>query len=479
MPTSFFNTFNHNTLEDDTVAYYPDSIDSVLQKLNPSSNFNDDSFAVFSVELRISLFNEIKTALNSGKDELRSLYCRESGLSEIRYNSEFERVIYQLEHFTSFLKNGSLNDENEIKLINGQEISFKRCNEPIGSVLVIGASNFPLAYSSIGGDVVSALAAGCAVVFKVHPYHIGTSLYVANLIRSCLSRLSLSPLLYTPYIDNPSNSVTKSVILSGQIDAVGFTGSQTVGRYLMDLCAALPCPIPVFAEMGSLNPVVICSKELEKNEQKYADLLAVSISNDAGQFCTKPGLIFYPKNQQGEVFEEKLIFAVAQEPHFQMLHPVIHERYQKSVNSLSKQKDAEVLLRQPGSNSIHGEKVLLKVPTKSFIANSEFQEEVFGPFGLLVEYGDEQELLSLLSVLNGQLTGTIIGNEQDQELPNVISILRKKCGRLILNGVPTGVNVLSTMHHGGPYPSSSDSRFTAVGQKSVYRFIRPVTFQNF
>lgn len=479
MPTSFFNTFNHNTLEDDTVAYYPDSIDSVLQKLDQSSTVNEVSFAIFSIELRISLFNEIKTALHSGKDELRSLYCRESGLSEIRYNSEFERVIYQLEHFASFLKNGGLNDENEIKLINGKQVSFQRCIEPIGNVLVIGASNFPLAYSSIGGDVVSALAAGCSVVYKVHPYHIGTSLYVANLIGSCLSRLSLSPLLYTHYIDNPSNSVTKSVILSGQIDAVGFTGSQSVGRFLMDLCAALPCPIPVFAEMGSLNPVVLCSKELENNEQKYADLLAVSITNDAGQFCTKPGLIFYPKNQQSEVFKEKLIFAVAQEPHFQMLHPVINDRYQKSLNSLLKHADAEVLLRQPGSNSIHGEKVLLKVSSKSFIDNNCFQEEAFGPCALLVEYCDERDLLSLLSSLNGQLTGTIIGNEHDRALPNVISILRKKCGRLILNGVPTGVNVLSTMHHGGPYPSSSDSRFTAVGHKSVYRFIRPVTFQNF
>ena len=478
MPTSFFNTFNHYTLEDDAVAYYPDSIESVLQKLD-QANTNDSSFANFSIELRISLFNEIIFALQSGKDELHSLYCRESGLSEKRFNIEFERVIYQLEHFVSFLKNVNLNEEFEKKVINGKEISFKRSNEPIGKVLVIGASNFPLAYSAIGGDVVSALAAGCPVIYKAHPYHIGTSLFVAKLIETSLSRLSLSPGLYIHYTDNQSNTVTKSILLSGQIDAVGFTGSQSVGRYLMDLCAALPCPIPVFAEMGSLNPVVLCSKELENNEQKYADLLAVSITNDAGQFCTKPGLIIYPKNELGEVFKEKLIHAVAQQPHFHMLHPIIHDRYQKSVNSLSKQTDAEVLLSQSGSNSMHGEKVLLKVSTKSYIDNSCFHEEAFGPFALLVEYFDERDLVPLLSSLNGQLTGTIIANEHDQALPNVISILRKKCGRLILNSVPTGVNVLSTMHHGGPYPSSSDSRFTAVGQKSVFRFVRPITFQNF
>jgi len=479
LSTSPLKTYNHFTCEDGLIEYFSDSPEAVLNKIFAAKSQQLKNAFTFSPALRVLLFKKIKSTLEASKEKLCLIYCEESGLSETRFLSELDRVLFQLDHFCAFLDRGALGDKNEIKLINGKEVSFKLKSQPIGQALVLGASNFPLAYSAIGGDVVSALAAGCSVVYKAHPFHIGTSSMVARIIESCLSQLSLSPCVYTHYIDDKNHSTTNFLLRSGMIDAVGFTGSQFVGRYLMDSCASLEYPIPVFAEMGSINPVVFLSNELTHNTEKYANLLAESITNDAGQFCTKPGVIFYPKGSMGEIFKNQLMLAVEKQAHFHMLHPSIQSRYQNSICQLTARKEVNVLYRSPGVNSIHGEKVLAEVSSVDFFADKELCCEVFGPFSLLVAYEDNAQLFMLLSKLDGQLTGTIIGNEKDKELEGVVDEFQKKCGRIILNAMPTGVNVLSTMQHGGPYPSSSDSRFTSVGDNSVWRFIRRVTFQNF
>jgi len=479
LSTSPLKTYNHFTCEDGLIEYFSDSPEAVLNKIFAAKSQQLKNAFTFSPALRVLLFKKIKSTLEASKEKLCLIYCEESGLSETRFLSELDRVLFQLDHFCAFLDRGALGDKNEIKLINGKEVSFKLKSQPIGQALVLGASNFPLAYSAIGGDVVSALAAGCSVVYKAHPFHIGTSSMVARIIESCLSQLSLSPCVYTHYVDDKNHSTTNFLLRSGMIDAVGFTGSQFVGRYLMDSCASLEYPIPVFAEMGSINPVVFLSNELTHNTEKYANLLAESITNDAGQFCTKPGVIFYPKGSMGEIFKNQLMLAVEKQAHFHMLHPSIQSRYQNSICQLTARKEVNVLYRSPGVNSIHGEKVLAEVSSVDFFADKELCCEVFGPFSLLVAYEDNAQLFMLLSKLDGQLTGTVIGNEKDKELEGVVDEFQKKCGRIILNAMPTGVNVLSTMQHGGPYPSSSDSRFTSVGDNSVWRFIRRVTFQNF
>lgn len=478
-PNNYFKSFNHNTLQYGPTIFFPNSWECVLGKLGEDELKNDNYGIGIPINQRISLFQKIKSTLLKSKQELSVLYCQESGLSKARFLLEFERIVLQLDHFSSFLERGKLADTKECKLINGTEVSFIRVIQPVGRVLVIGASNFPLAYSAIGGDVISALAAGCSVCYKAHPFHIGTSLLVAELIEKCLIDLSLPAHIYVHYVDNHEHKVTNNLLHSGKINAVGFTGSQDVGRLLMNTCAALPIPIPVFAEMGSVNPVVLLSEGLATNSASYAELLAKSISNDAGQFCTKPGIIFYPNSTSGEGFKGDLISSFAKQPRYHMLHPMIQKRYQLATNQLLMCKEANLLYQELGENSIQGDKIVVELPASTMILNPEICAEIFGPCVILVAYESREELLRLLSKLDGQLTGTILGERSDIVLQEVLSIFSKICGRVIFDGVPTGVNVLATMQHGGPYPSSSDVRFTAVGEKSVWRFARAVTFQNF
>ena len=479
MPKNFIRPYNHNFHQEGSNLYHPDNWEAISILINPLLTTPKSEALEVSIDLRLALFQKIKSSLSKVSADLCSIYCEETGLTELRFNREFERVLFQLDHFSAFIQSGGLSVSEECKVINGKAVTYKRSFCPIGNVFVIGASNFPLAYSTIGGDVVSALSAGCRVVYKAHLFHVGTSLFVANLIQKCLQELQLPKNLFVHFIDDKDHTISTSLIQSGWIHAVGFTGSQAVGRYLMDQCAALSCPIPVFAEMGSVNPVVLLPKQISENISEYASLLASSVATDAGQFCTKPGIIFYPKSSSGKSFKEALIASFCQQPHYHMLHPLIHERYQKSLTALSGIKDVEVILNIPGEKMIEGEKMLVEVSASTFMKMPELHEEVFGPFALLVSFENIKELVEALKMIEGQLTGTIIGDKSEDGFLEVLTEFKNSCGRIILNGVPTGVNVSSLMQHGGPYPSSSDSRFTAVGSNSIWRFIRPITFQNF
>lgn len=248
----------------------------------------------------------------------------------------------------------------------------------------------------------------------------------------------------------------------------------------MDLASKRKSPIPVFAEMGSANPVVFLENGFEEKINHFAPLFAGSICNDAGQFCTKPGLFFIPKSEKGNELTVRLIEEVIELSSFYMLHPNIQNRFEQ----LKKERESIVvnsLVEKRGQlEPLQGRQAILQIDSKEFLAHNQLQEEVFGPFALIISYENRAELMTCIAKLEGQLTGTIVGNSiKSPDFEEVIDLLSTKVGRLILNGIPTGVRVDEAMNHGGPYPASSDSRFTAVGTQSITRFLRNITFQNF
>jgi NADP-dependent aldehyde dehydrogenase len=309
--------------------------------------------------------------------------------------------------------------------------------------------------------------------------HVGTSLEVSNCILSALRKLNLEEGIFQHLIDDGFEVATQ-LITDARIQAIGFTGSIRGGRAIMDLASKRKSPIPVFAEMGSANPVVFLENGFEEKIHHFASLFAGSICNDAGQFCTKPGLFFIPKSEKGIEFTTRLIEEVIEYASFYMLHPTIQNKFEQ----LKKERESLVansLIENKGLlESLQGRQAILQVNAKEFLAHNQLQEEVFGPFALIISYENSAELKTCLAILEGQLTGTIVGdNIKSPDFEDVIDLLSTKVGRLIFNGVPTGVRVDEAMNHGGPYPASSDSRFTAVGTQSITRFLRNLTFQNF
>jgi NADP-dependent aldehyde dehydrogenase len=309
--------------------------------------------------------------------------------------------------------------------------------------------------------------------------HVGTSLEVSNCILSAIRKLRLEEGIFQHLIDDGFEVATQ-LITDARIQAVGFTGSIRGGRAIMDLASKRKSPIAVFAEMGSANPVVFLENGFEEKINHFAPLFAGSICNDAGQFCTKPGLFFIPKSEQGNQLTTRLIEEVIEQSSFYMLHPSIQNKFEL----LKKERENLVvnsLIEKKGQlEPLQGRQAILQIEAKEFLAHNQLQEEVFGPFALIINYENSAELKTCLAKLDGQLTGTIVGDSsKSPDFEEIVDLLSLKVGRLILNGIPTGVRVDEAMNHGGPYPASSDSRFTAVGTQSITRFLRNLTFQNF
>jgi NADP-dependent aldehyde dehydrogenase len=472
-----FQTFNPQLNESNSIIYYSSSQEEVELAIQKSTN----SFLSYSNSkptLRSNLLLEIQAELETAKLTIQTFYCEESGLSQERFEVEFARTLFQLKSFSDFLTTQF--DQLEILTPSSFNLpSLRKKQLGIGPVFVLGSSNFPLAYSTIGGDTVAALAAGCPVIVKAHPMHVGTSLVVANCIQKAVSTLDLSEGIFQHLIDDGIEVATQ-LVKDERIKSVGFTGSIKGGRAIMDLASQRKTPIPVFAEMGSANPVVFLREGFEDKIDFYSELFAQSIVNDAGQFCTKPGLFFIPKSEKGNELTARLIQEVIEHYSFYMLHPSIQNKFEQ----LKKERESLVansLIEKKGQlEPLKGRQAILQVDAKEFLKNNQLQEEVFGPFALIISYENSAELKTCLSKLEGQLTGTIVGDRvKNPDFEDVIDLLSTKVGRLILNGIPTGVRVDEAMNHGGPYPASSDSRFTAVGTQSITRFLRIVTFQNF
>jgi NADP-dependent aldehyde dehydrogenase len=353
--------------------------------------------------------------------------------------------------------------------------------KPLGPVAVFGASNFPLAFSVAGGDTAAAFAGGNPVIVKAHHAHPGTSELVGQVIARAVKECGLPAGVFA-LIYGPGSEIGTALVEHPKIKAVGFTGSLSAGKALMDRAAARPEPIPCFMEMSSVNPVFVLPEALETRGAQIASGLVGSFTLGVGQFCTKPGLVFLPRNADADKLVGEL------KPHVEKaaISPMLTEGISKSYRSGIAGRRANhcvetVAVTEPnGAKSSYAVPAVMQIGADDLLREPELATEVFGPSTLIIRYESREELMKLAQSLEGQLTATLQASEADlAAYPDLIAILERKAGRLIVNGFPTGLEVCHAMVHGGPYPATSDSRATSVGTYSIYRFVRPVCYQDF
>lgn len=430
---------------------------------------------------KAEFLSRIAELLTEKEDLILQQYIRESGLSYERGKIEMKRTIFQLTSFSELVKENNWR-ELSIDLADDSRIppkpDFRKMLFGIGPVVVFGASNFPLAYSTIGGDSVSALAAGCPVIVKSHPLHAGTGELVANCVLQAAKETNMPNGIFSN-LNAQGFEVGVALVNHPFVKAVGFTGSIKGGRALFDIANQRPEPIPVFAEMGSVNPVVLLPESLVAKVDEWSTMYADSISASCGQFCTNPGLLFCVKSNASDEFVEQLTKKLLQKDAQTMLHPSIHSSFERLKTERLDDAAVRYFEKEGELNSNVGRQTIALVSGKHFQNNPNLEEEVFGPFSLVVECESMNEIIACLKKLNGQLTASVLGeiDEVNDQL-DVVKVLQNKVGRIVFNGVPTGVEVCPSMHHGGPYPASTDARFTAVGIDSIKRFARPIAFQN-
>lgn len=355
----------------------------------------------------------------------------------------------------------------------------RKMRQALGPVVVFGASNFPLAYSVAGGDTASALAAGCPVVVKAHPNHPGTSEMVAYAIARAVVRVGFPEGTFS-MLHSQNHQVGSRLVTHPLTRAVGFTGSLRGGKALFDLAMARPEPIPVFAEMGSTNPVFLLPDMLQQDAPALAKDLAVSVTSGVGQFCTNPGLILTLSGESEEQFAVLLGQHLRDAPAGTMLHAGIRDAYCRGIHRLQNLAGLRNLVATEQSmDAMQVRATAFRADGATFLAHPELTHEVFGPVTLLVACADSKELLQVAQSLPGQLTSTLRGTAEDlANFDDLIDLLTDKVGRLLFSGVPTGVEVCSAMHHGGPFPATTDAASTAVGPDALKRFTRPICYQD-
>jgi NADP-dependent aldehyde dehydrogenase len=433
---------------------------------------------------KAEFLNAIADEIEALGQELITTAMRETNLPEARIIGERGRTTGHCRMFAKLVDEGSWVDARvDTALPDRQPLprpDIRKMLVPIGPVAVFGAANFPLAYSTAGGDTASALAAGCPVIVKAHPAHADTSELVALAIQKAIDKTGMPNNVFQ-HLHGKSFEVGQALVKHTHTKAVGFTGSLAGGKALFDLANQRPDPIPVFAEMSSINPVILLPDSLASDFEKTATTLASSITVGVGQFCTNPGLIIAVDNEALHHFIARLSEEFKKVLPGTMLHQGIADNYHKRVTQTLAQHGITIEgeSSQKGENN-QGQPLVASVRAQDFLKNHLLAEEVFGPFSLIVKCKDFGELHAVINNGKGQLTSTLIGREEEiNRHKNLLNILIEKAGRLIINGVPTGVEVCPSMNHGGPYPATTDSRFTAVGTDSIKRFVRPVTFQNF
>lgn len=408
-------------------------------------------------------------------DNLIQRCMQESGLPEGRLTGERGRTVNQLKLFADVLRDGSWVDAR----IDTGEPDVRSMQKALGPVGVFGASNFPLAFSVAGGDTASALAAGCPIVVKAHPSHPGTCELVAEAILTAAEKTGMPDGVFS-MVHGRSYEVGLAIVRHPKIKAVGFTGSFGGGKALFDEANKRTEPIPVYAEMGSTNPVFILPGALKERKEKIAEELSGSVSLGVGQFCTNPGLIFHQDSEDAKSFQTELTKHIQNVSAGVMLNEGIKNNYQSGLSKLSGIKGIEILAKgKDDENGFRGSAAVLKAPASVYFENRDVEEEVFGPSTVLISSSGKQETLNAAKKLSGHLTATIHGTEKDlEEYSDLIEILEQKVGRIIFNGYPTGVRVCHAMIHGGPFPATTDSRTTSVGTTAIRRFVRPVCYQD-
>jgi alpha-ketoglutaric semialdehyde dehydrogenase len=417
-------------------------------------------------------------------DELIERAMLESGLPESRLRSERGRTTGQLNLFAELLREGSwveaVIDTGKPERKPLPQADLRKMLVPLGPVAIFGASNFPFAFSTAGGDTASALAAGNPVIVKAHESHLGTNELVASAIIRAAEKTGMPDGVFS-FLVGRGPITGLQLVKHPSIKAIGFTGSYTAGMAIYRAAVNdRKVPIPVFAEMSSINPVLILPSKLEKESEALSSQLVASITLGAGQFCTNPGLIFLISDKFSDRFLKSLTQKMAESSPAVMLNESVCRNYYRTRQATAHQKGVIKLWKGEDLQAEYkASSTLLQVDARDFIVNPELQSEIFGPASLVVKCGNEQELTEALQSLHGQLTATVIGESNEiKKFKNCLDILASKVGRIVFNGVPTGVEVCYAMVHGGPFPATTDARSTSVGADAIKRFTRPICFQD-
>ncbi len=419
-------------------------------------------------------------------DRLLARAASETGLPPARLESERARTVGQILLFAELIEEGSWVGARIDRALPDRKPQprpdIRRMLVPTGPVAVFGASNFPLAFSVAGGDTISALAAGCPVVVKAHPAHPGTSELSASAIRTAARETGMPEGVFA-MIHGRSPEVGITLVTHPAIRAGAFTGSHVAGRTLFDAAALRPEPIPVFAEMGSSNPVFLLPGALQERGEAIAKGFAASVTLGSGQFCTNPGLAVLVDAPPSNAFLKAAGDLLAASAAGTMVHAGIKASFDESVAEAARIPGVAVAARGEKAGAhpeTEAHAALLLTDARTFLGTPRLSEEIYGPATVAVRCDSRPEMLQLARSLRGHLTATVHGTERDlADFAELIAILRRKAGRLVFNGFPTGVEVCHAMHHGGPYPATTDARETSVGSAAIHRFARPVCYQDF
>ena len=445
-----------------------------------------EAFSDFArdAERRARFLDAIADAIVALGDALLVRAQAESGLALARLTGERGRTVGQLRLFAAELRAGgwmgiridpALPDRAPLPR---PDLRMRRM--ALGPVAVFGASNFPLAFSVAGGDTASAFAAGCPVIVKGHPAHPGTSELVGNAIAQAAASVGLHPGVFS-LISGSSNELGAALVADPRIKAVGFTGSRAGGLALVQIAQSRPVPIPVFAEMSSINPVLLFPHALASRAEALAAGFVASLTLGAGQFCTNPGIVFAIAGPDLDRFVEAAAAALAQVQSATMLSAGIHRAYEEGVARLMSHGAVRLAARGAESEGqSRGRPALFEIDAAEFMADDSVAQEIFGAASLIVRCRDAADLHAAMAALEGQLTATLHFDTEDEQLAaELVSVLEVKAGRLVANGWPTGVEVSHAMVHGGPFPATADGTSTSVGTLAIERFLRPVCYQDF
>jgi 2,5-dioxopentanoate dehydrogenase len=435
---------------------------------------------------RSELLESIANEIEGLGEQLVEQVTIETALPEARVRGERQRTTAQIRMFADLVREGSwVSASIDRAILDRKPVprpDLRQMLVPVGPVAVFGASNFPLAFSTGGGDTASALAAGCPVVVKAHPAHPGTSELVGRAIQKAVASSPFHEGTFS-LLHGRSPEVSLALVRHPATRVVAFTGSLRAGRAIHEAAANRLVPIPVYAEMGSVNPVFILPGALASRMEELSEGLTNSVCMGVGQFCTNPGIVLGLRSELLQRFIQMTATRFASLPEGIMLTAGIRQAYGKGVAGLLSIPGVRLSAqRRPAESGDVGTRAgatLLATDDETFLGDPRLAEEVFGPSTLIVECSSEEHLMKAAASLPGSLTVTIHGTEQDlQERQPLLRLLEERVGRIIFNGFPTGVEVCASMHHGGPYPATTDAKFTSVGTKAIYRFARPICYQN-
>ena len=477
-----FRAFDPATGKSLDPVFFEATLAEVDQAVTSASTAFDAYRGLTPVD-RAEFLREIATQIEALGDALIDRANQETALGVDRLRGERGRTTGQLRLFSDLIEEGSWVGARIDRAIPDREPipkpDLRRMLIPLGPVVVFGASNFPLAFSVAGGDTASALAAGCPVVVKAHPAHPGTSELVARAIVLAAELMHMPPGVFS-MVQGRTPELSLSLVRHPLTAAVGFTGSLKAGRALFDAATARPVPIPVYAEMGSVNPVFLLPGALAERGEQIALGLKQSVTLGVGQFCTKPGVVVAIAGDAAQRFVDAALQLVKSAPAGSMLHAGIQSAYIQGTEQTSALPGVGTAASAQTASEVQIVPTLFIVTGQTFLAQPRLAEELFGPAAVVVTTSSRDQVLEIARKFEGHLTATIHGTAEDLvEYRDLVEVLQLKVGRLIFNGFPTGVEVCASMHHGGPYPATTDSRTTSVGTAAIERFVRPIAYQNF